>query len=86
MKKEKFYIVAVGGYLTKPIVEEIEIEESEMYDDFDDFDEFKNYILEDSVAEFEQKFAKAIILTEAQAEEIAVYLGGSKTPNSKEGT
>ena len=74
MQEEKFYIVAAGGYLPKPVVEEIEIKESEMDEEFDDFDEYRTYILEESVAEFEQRFAKAIVLTEAQAKEISVYL------------
>ena len=74
MQEEKFYIVAAGGYLPKPVVEEIEIKESEMDEEFADFEDYKTYILEESVAEFEQKFAKAIILTEAQAKEISVYL------------
>ena len=74
MQEEKFYIVAAGGYLPKPIVEEIEIKESEMDDEFDDFDEYKTYALVEAVAEFEQRFAKAIILTEAQAKEIGSYL------------
>ena len=74
MQKEKFYIIAAGGYLPKPIVEEIEIKESEMDEEFDDFDEYRTYVLEESAAEFEQRFARAIILTEAQAKEIGVYL------------
>ena len=74
MQEEKFYIVAAGGYLPKPVVEEIEIKESEMDEEFADFEDYKTYILEESVAELEQKFAKAIVLTEAQAKEISVYL------------
>jgi len=74
MQKEKFFIIAAGGYLPKPIVEEIVVDESEMDDDFVDFDDYKTYILDESVAEFEQRFARAIILTEAQAKEISVYL------------
>jgi hypothetical protein len=74
MQEEKFYIIAAGGYLPKPIVEEIEIKESEMDGEFDDFDEYKTYTLVEAVAEFEQRFAKAIILTEAQAKEIGSYL------------
>jgi len=74
MQEEKFYIVAAGGYLPKPVVEEIEIKESEMDEEFDDFEDYRTYILEESVAEFEQRFAKAIVLTEAQAKEISVYL------------
>ena len=35
MQEEKFYIVAAGGYLPKPIVEEIEIKESEMDEEFE---------------------------------------------------
>ena len=30
MQEEKFYIVAAGGYLPRPVVEEIVIKESEM--------------------------------------------------------
>lgn len=77
MQKEKFFIIAAGGYLPKPVVEEIVIDEAEMAkeeDDFVDFEEYKEYILEESAAEFEQRFAKAIILTEAQAKEVGVYL------------
>ena len=74
MQKEKYYIIAAGGYLPKPVVEEIIVDESEMDAEFDDFDEFRTYTLEESSAEFEQRFAKAIILTEAQAKEISVYL------------
>jgi hypothetical protein len=77
MQEEKYYIVAAGGYLPKPVVEEIEIKESEMKesgDNFADFEDYKTYILDEAVAEFEQRFAKAIILTEVQAKEIGVYL------------
>ena len=74
MQKEKFYIIAAGGYLPKPVVEEIIVDEAEMDAEFADFDEFKTYTLEEASAEFEQRFAKAIILTEAQAKEISVYL------------
>ena len=77
MQEEKFYIIAAGGYLPKPVVEEITIKESEMEeseDDFVDFEDYKAYVLEESVSEFEQRFAKAIVLTEAQVKEISVYL------------
>ena len=74
MQKEKFYIIAAGGYLPKPVVEEIIVDETEMDDEFVDFTDFKEYTLEEAAAEFEQRFAKAIILTEAQAKEVGVYL------------
>ncbi len=74
MQEEKFYIIAAGGYLPKPVVEQIIIKESEMDEEFDDFNEYRTYILEESVAEFQQKFAKAIVLTDSQAREISVYL------------
>lgn len=74
MQKEKFYIIAAGGYLPKPVVEEIIVDETEMDDEFVDFTDFKDYTLEEAAAEFEQRFAKSIILTEAQAKEISVYL------------
>lgn len=74
MQKEKFYIIAAGGYLPKPVVEEIIVDETEMDDEFVDFTDFKDYTLEEAAAEFEQRFARAIVLTEAQAKEISVYL------------
>lgn len=74
MQKEKYFIIAAGGYLPKPVVEEIIIDESEMDAEFDDFDEFRTYTLEEASAEFEQRFARAVILTEAQAKEVSVYL------------
>lgn len=77
MQEEKFYIIAAGGYLPRPVVEEIKIKESEMAeseDDFADFEDYKTYILDEAAAEFEQRFAKAIILTEAQAKSVGVYL------------
>lgn len=74
MQKEKFFIIAAGGYLPKPIVEEFVVDEADMDAEFDDFEEFKNYNIWEGVAEYEQKFAKTIVLTEAQAKEIGVYL------------
>jgi len=75
MQEKKFYIIAAGGYLTKPIVEEVIIKESEMEEDeFEDFEEYQNYVLEDSTSEYEQEFAKTVILTEAQAKEVGVHL------------
>ena len=74
MQKEKYYIIAAGGYLPKPVVEEIIVDETEMDAEFDDFDEYKTYLLQEAAAEFDQMFAKSIILTEAQAKEISVYL------------
>jgi hypothetical protein len=73
-QKEKYFIVAAGGYLPKPVVEEIIVDEEEMDNDFADFEDYKTYILEEAAAEFDQRFAKSIILTEAQAKEVSVYL------------
>lgn len=74
MQKEKYFIIAAGGYLPKPVVEEIFVDEAEMAKEFDDFDEFKTYTLQEAAAEFDQQYAKSIILTDAQAKEISVYL------------
>jgi 6-phosphogluconolactonase/glucosamine-6-phosphate isomerase/deaminase len=73
-QREKYFIVAAGGYLPKPVVEEIVVDEEEMDAEFDDFDEYKTYMLQEAAAEFDQMFAKSIILSEAQAKEISVYL------------
>ena len=36
MQKEKFFIIAAGGYLPKPIVEEFIVDEADMDEEFDD--------------------------------------------------
>ena len=78
MQKEKYFIIAAGGYLTKPEVEEIIVDEQEMMreeeEEFADFEDYKTYILQESIYEFEQKFATPLVLTEAQAKEIGAYL------------
>ena len=77
MQKEKYFIIAAGGYLTKPEVEEIIVDEQEMMkeeEEFADFEDYKTYILQESIYEFEQKFATPLVLTEAQAKEIGGYL------------
>lgn len=77
MQKEKFFIIAAGGYLTKPEVEEIIVDEQEIMkeeEEFADFEDYKTYILQESIYEFEQKFATPLVLTEAQAKEIGAYL------------
>jgi hypothetical protein len=76
MREEKLFILAAGGYLTKPIVEEITINESEMEDDYEDFEEYKSETLENATAEYEIRFASAIVLTEEQAKEIGKILVG----------
>lgn len=77
MQKEKYFIIAAGGYLSKPEIEEIIIDEEEMMkeeEEFADFEDYKTYILQESIYEFEQKFATPLVLTEAQAKEIGAYL------------
>lgn len=49
------------------MVQKIEVsteDEEFVEDEFEDFDDYVNYILEESVAEVEQRFGNAIILTE----------------------
>lgn len=74
MRKEKYFIIAAGGYLPKPVVQEIVVDEEEMDEDFVDFDDYKDQILEESSAEFDQRFAGTIILTEVQAKEVGILL------------
>lgn len=74
MQREKYFIIAAGGYLPKPVVEEIVVDEAEMGPEFSDFDEFKTHLLEEAVAGFSETFAKIIVLTEAQARDVSVYL------------
>lgn len=69
MKEEKFYLIAKGGYLKESYIEEITIRETDMEqeeDEFEDFEDYKNYILEESAAEFEQKFAQVMVMTEEE--------------------
>lgn len=67
--KEEYILIAKGGYLKTPIVEHITItNEDEEFgeDDFESFEEYRDYVLEESAAELEQKFAKVLILTKEE--------------------
>jgi hypothetical protein len=71
--KETHIIIAIGGYLPSPKVEKIVItdqDEEFLDEDWDSFDEYRDYILDESVAEYHQRFASAICLTQAQFEAI----------------
>jgi hypothetical protein len=68
---KKFYILASGGYLTKPVVDEIELKEEEMMEEeFDDFEDYALYILNEARATYEQYMATAIILSEEEMKAI----------------
>ncbi len=73
MKTSTHIIIAVGGYLPSPKVEKIVItdqDEEFLEEDWESFDEYEDYLLREAVAEYNQRFASAICLTEAQFEAI----------------
>ena len=67
MKKPKvFYLIAVGGYLKEPDIEKIcfspkELEEHEGYDSAK---QMVDEIIEEAVAEHNQRFTGAVVLKE----------------------
>ena len=68
---KKFYILASGGYLQKPIVDEIELTEKEMLEeDYEDFEEYAEETLNEARATYEQMMASTIILSEAEMKAI----------------
>lgn len=73
MKTTTHIIIAVGGYLPSPKVEKIVItdqDEEFLEEDWETFEEYEEYVLRETIAEYEQKFASAICLTQAQFESI----------------
>ena len=68
---KKFYIIASGGYLPKPVVDEIELTEKEMLEgEFEDFEEYAEDTLNEARATYEQYMATTIILSEAEMKAI----------------
>ena len=68
---KKFYILAAGGYLPKPIVDEIELTEEEMVEEeFEDFEEYAEETLNEARATYEQYMASTIVLSEAEMKAI----------------
>lgn len=68
-----YIIIAVGGYLPSPKVEKIVItdqDEEFLEEDWETFDEYVDHVLDEAVAEYNQRFASAICLTEGQFEAI----------------
>lgn len=68
-----FIVIAVGGYLPSPKVEKITItdqDEEFLEEDWETFDEYVKHVENETVAEYNQRFASAICLTEAQFEAI----------------
>lgn len=66
-------IIAVGGYLPSPKVEKIVISDQDeefLEDDWETFEEYEDYVLRETIAEYEQRFATAIAMTEAQFQAI----------------
>jgi hypothetical protein len=75
-KPIKLFIIANGGYLTEPIVEELSLSpEDDEYDidEFDSFTDYVEYIVEESKSAYEQKFASTVVLTEKQFNLLQTY-------------
>jgi hypothetical protein len=73
MKTSTHIIIAVGGYLPSPKVEKIVItdqDEEFLEEDWESFDEYEDYLLREAVAEYNQRFATAIAMTETQFQSI----------------
>lgn len=73
MKTSTHIIIAVGGYLPSPKVEKIVItdqDEEFLEEDWESFDEYEDYLLREAVAEYNQRFASAIAMTETQFQSI----------------
>ena len=74
---KKFYIIASGGYLPKPVVDEIELTEQEMLEgEYEDFEEYAEDTLNEARATYEQYMATTIILSEAEMKEIVTNFKG----------
>ena len=74
---KKFYILASGGYLPKPVVDEIELTEQEMLEgEYEDFEEYAEDTLNEARATYEQYMATTIILSEAEMKEIVTNFKG----------
>ena len=74
---KKFYIIASGGYLPKPVVDEIELTEKEMLEgEYEDFEEYAEDTLNEARATYEQYMATTIILSEAEMKEIVANFKG----------
>ena len=66
-KQDKtYYVIATGGYLKKPVVEKVVITPEEQPDTKD--------ILEDACAEHNQRFSRAIALSEAEMNQVIIHL------------
>ena len=73
MIKEDYVLIAKGGYLKEAIKEEFSISDQDEEfvdgeDDFENFEDYRNYVLDESAAELEQKFANVIIITKEEFE------------------
>ena len=71
--ESNWIIIARGGYLKAPVVEEITIsDQDEDFDDedFDGFEEYERYVLDESCAAYEQGFAQAIAFKKEELPDI----------------
>ena len=67
------YLLVAGGYILEPIVEKLSFStEDEEYDtdEFQSFTEYVEYCIAETRAEYEQKYASTILLTESQFEKV----------------
>jgi len=82
MQKETHILIATRGILNdQVVVEKIEItSEDNMFteDEFEDFGEYADYVLQEAVAEHEQRFSSAFVVKEEQLDSLIESLKSMK--------
>lgn len=70
----KRIIIAKGGYLKTPVTEVLELnrtdDEYTSDEPFENFEEYCEYMVEETCAAYEQKFAQCLVLTEEDYETV----------------
>jgi len=70
--ERNFILIAKGGYAKKPHIEKFSISEDEIEenvgDEFETEKEYIDYVIEEAIAECNQKFMSALVFTEKELE------------------